>query len=449
MKITGNKISILGAVRSGVSAAKLALANGAIPFVSDYSSTEEVQENCNELQTIGIDCEFGGHTSKIFDCDFIITSPGVPSNSQVLVDALEKDIKVISEIEFASWFCKGNIIAITGTNGKTTTTSLCAHVFNSAGKKCHLAGNIGLPFSDITMNIKQEEFVALEVSSFQLDFIDQFRPKYSVLLNITPDHLDRYDNRFDLYIKSKMKIVENQRKGDFFVYNGDDGNIPIGYVPNDTRMFAFSLDRGLSNGSYIVEDWIVFSENGNSQDICKVGDIYLKGEHNLQNALAVINVAINSGIEPEQVQHAFGTFMGVEHRLEFVKELNGIKFINDSKATNVDSVRYALKSFDEPIYLILGGKDKGNDYNKIRDEVKKRVKKIYAIGSSAQKIYEYFNKVTDVEIVDSLNNTVSKSLKEATVSAVVLLSPACASFDMFNNYEDRGSQFKKIVNELI
>jgi UDP-N-acetylmuramoylalanine--D-glutamate ligase len=449
MTIIGKNITILGAVRSGVSAAKLAVANGAIPFVSDFSSTDEVKRNCNELKELKINCEFGGHTSKVFDCDFIITSPGVPSNSQVLVNAIDKGIKVISEIEFASWFCDGSIIAITGTNGKTTTTSLCEHVFNSVGKKCYSAGNIGVPFSDITMNVKHDEFVALEVSSFQLDFIDQFRPKYSILLNITPDHLDRYDNRFDLYIKSKMKIVMNQSKGDYFIFNADDANIPVGYVSDDTRMFTFSLDKSLSNGCYLDEDMIVFSDTGYIKNVCKINELGIKGEHNILNSLSVIIVAINSGMYVEQVQQALGTFKGVEHRLEFVKEFNGIKFINDSKATNVDSVWYALRSFDEPIYLILGGKDKGNDYNKIRDEVKKRVKKIYAIGSSAQKIYKYFNNVTEVEIVDSLENTVSKSAKEAVENGVILLSPACASFDMFKNYEDRGIQFKKIVNELI
>jgi UDP-N-acetylmuramoylalanine--D-glutamate ligase len=449
MDITGKNITILGAVRSGISAAKLAFANGANPFVSDFSSMDEVQRNCNELKELSIDCEFGGHTSKIFDCDFIITSPGVPSNSQVLVDALDKGIKVISEIEFASWFCGGSIIAITGTNGKTTTTSLCEHVFNSSGKKCYAAGNIGVPFSDIAMNVKHDEFVALEVSSFQLDFIDQFRPKYSIILNITEDHLDRYDNRFDLYIKSKMKIVMNQSKADFFIYNADDGNIPIGYVADDTRMFTFSLDKSLSNGCFLDEDLIVFSDTGNIKEVCNKNELGIKGEHNLLNSFSVIIVAINSGIEVEQIRHALGTFKGVEHRLEFVKELNGIKFINDSKATNVDSVWYALRSFDEPIYLILGGKDKGNDYSKIREEVKKRVRKIYAIGSSAQKIYEYFNNVTEVEIIDSLENTVSKSAKEAVENGVILLSPACASFDMFKNYEDRGFQFKKIVNALI
>ena len=449
MDIRGHKISILGAVRSGVSAAKLATAEGAIAFVSDNSSTEDVIENVKVLTGLGINTETGGHTSKVFDCDYIVTSPGVPSNAPVLIEALEKGLKVYSEIEFASWFCKGDIIAITGTNGKTTTTTLCAYVLNSNGVKCHLAGNIGVPFSEVVQNVKENEFVALELSSFQLDFIDTFRPKFSIILNITQDHLDRYENRFDLYIKSKMKIISNQNHDDVFIFNGEDYNILVGYASENIKLFPFSLEKILSNGCFCDEEWIVFAKNRDLSEICKLNELSLKGEHNIQNSMAVINVAMNLGISPEGIKKSLSTFKGVEHRLEFVRQFNGINIINDSKATNVDSVWYALRSFDNPIYLILGGKDKGNDYSKIRDEIKKRVKKIYAIGSSSQKIYEYFKNITEVEIVDTFDEVINKGIKEAKEGNVLLLSPACASFDMFKNYEDRGYQFKKIVNELL
>lgn len=448
MDIQGHKISILGAVRSGVSAAKLALAKGAIPFVSDNSSTEEVLENVKKLSNLGIDTEIAGHTPKVFACDYIITSPGVPTNAPVLVNAIEKGIKVYSEIEFASWFCKGNVIGITGTNGKTTTTTLCAHVLNSNGVKCHLAGNIGVPFSEIVQSISEDEYVALEISSFQLDFIDKFRPKYSIILNITPDHLDRYENRFDLYIKSKMKIVSNQSDDDVFIFNGDDENILFGYADANIEILPFSLHKLLANGSFYDDEWIVFSNNKELINICKVNELSIKGEHNIQNSLSVINVAMKIGISPEGIKNSLSTFKGVEHRLEFVRQYNGVKIINDSKATNVDSVWYALRSFDSPIYLILGGKDKGNDYSKIKEEVKKRVKKIYAIGSSAKKVYEYFQTITKVEIVESFDEAINKGIMEAEENNILLLSPACASFDMFKNYEDRGYQFKKIVNEL-
>jgi UDP-N-acetylmuramoylalanine--D-glutamate ligase len=448
MEISGKKISILGAVRSGVSAAKLALEKGALPFVSDFSLNDELELNRTELLNMGIPCEIGGHSEKVFDCDFIITSPGVPSDSPVLTKAAEKRIRIISELEFAAAFCKGNIIGITGTNGKTTTASLCAHVIGSAGYNCWLAGNIGLPFSEIASDIEAEDYVALEISSFQLDFIENFKPKFAVILNITPDHLDRYQNRFDLYIKSKMKISKNQGEGDFFIFNADDDNIPIGYVSNKTRLLSFSLDKNISSGSFLDEDWIVYSGDGEIKDICKISDLSLKGEHNIMNCMAVIDVAVNIGIEPEKIKSSLGAFKGVEHRLEFVSEINGVKVINDSKATNVDSVWYALRSFDSDIYLILGGKDKGNDYNKIKDEVKSRVKKIYAIGSSAGKVYEFFKNVTAVEIIDDFENCVRKGISEAGEGSIFLLSPACASFDMFRNYEDRGEQFKKIVNSL-
>ncbi|MEE9429844.1 MAG: UDP-N-acetylmuramoyl-L-alanine--D-glutamate ligase [Melioribacteraceae bacterium] len=448
MNIDGKKISILGAVRSGIASAKLAKQNGAIPFVSDLSDTKEIRKGIEALDTIGVKYELGQHSEKIYDCDFIVTSPGIPSKSSVLTVAQEKGLKVISEIEFASWFCDGKIIAITGTNGKTTTTSLCAHVINSAGKKCYTAGNIGLPFSEITMSVKPEEFVALEVSSFQLDFINDFKPDISILLNITPDHLDRYENRYDLYIKSKMRVAENQDSSNIFIYNGDDDNIPIGYVSNKINLFPFSLDKSLSNGSFVDEGWILFNNDYNVTEICNVDDLSLKGEHNLQNALAVINVAMNIGIDTELIKIGLMTFQGVEHRLEFVRDVYGISFINDSKATNVDAVWFALRSFDTPIFLILGGTDKGNEYGKIKEEVQNRVKKIFAIGTSAEKIIKYFQSITNVEKVESLDEAVNKGLQEANSGEYILLSPACASFDMFENYEDRGNQFKEIVNQL-
>jgi UDP-N-acetylmuramoylalanine--D-glutamate ligase len=448
MNINGKNITILGAERSGIAAAKLAKENGAKPFVSDLADSDSVKKNCKELTELNIDFEIGGHTKKVYNCDLLITSPGIPSNAEVLKNAMDKGIKIISEIEFASWFCKGKVIAITGTNGKTTTTTLVAHVINNSGKKCYTAGNIGLPFSEITMKVKHEEFVALEVSSFQLDFIDEFKPDIAIVLNITPDHLDRYENRFDLYIKSKMRIAENQNGENIFIYNGDDPNLPIGLVPDNVQLYPFSIDKGLRNGSFVDEGMIIFNKNYEETELCKLDCLALKGEHNLQNSLAVINVAMNIEIDTESIKEALSNFRGVEHRLEFVREIKGISFINDSKATNVDAVWYALRSFNKPIFLILGGKDKGNDYSKIKDEVKKRVKKIYAIGSSAEKVYDYFKSITDVEIVKTFEDTVNKGFAEASDGEYVLLSPACASFDMFKNYEDRGLQFKNIVNKL-
>lgn len=449
MNIENKKISILGAVRSGIAAAKLAKQKGAIPFVSDLGDSEELRNSLKILSDQNIEFELGEHSDKVFDCDLIITSPGIPSNSKVIITAINKGIKVVSEIEFASWFCNGKVIAITGTNGKTTTTTLCAHVINNSGFKCYTAGNIGVAFSEVAVDVKEDEFVALEVSSFQLDFIDEFKPEFAIILNITPDHLDRYENRFDLYIKSKMRIGENLDKDNYFIYNGDDSNIPVGMISNKVTLVGFSLDKVLSNGSFLDGDWLVYSENNNYDDVCKVSDLSLKGEHNQMNVLAVVNVAKRIGINNSKITESLSSFKGVEHRLESVKKINGIEFINDSKATNVDAVWYALRSFENPLYLILGGKDKGNDYSAIKDEVKKRVKKIFAIGSSAQKIYDFFSSITKVEIVESLENAVNKGLSEGEENDVVLLSPACASFDMFKNYEDRGQKFKEAVNSIV
>jgi UDP-N-acetylmuramoylalanine--D-glutamate ligase len=245
-----------------------------------------------------------------------------------------------------------------------------------------------------------------------------------------------------------MRIAENQDRGNIFIYNGDDDNIPIGYVSNKINLFPFSLDKSLSNGSFVDEGWILFNNDYNVTEICNIDDLSLKGEHNLQNALAVINVAMNIGIDAEVIKIGLMTFQAVEHRLEFVRDVYGINFINDSKATNVDAVWFALRSFETPIFLILGGTDKGNEYSKIKEEVQNRVKKIFAIGSSTEKIVKYFQNITDVEKVNSLDEAVNKGLQDASSGEYVLLSPACASFDMFKNYEDRGNQFKEIVNQL-
>ena len=444
--ISGQHITILGAVISGIAVAKLAKKLGAVPFVSDLSTGID-REKLKELDTLGIEYEIGGHTNKVFDCDYIITSPGVPSKSKVLSEAVEKNIKVISELEFASWFNKGTIIAITGTNGKTTTTSLCEHVLNRCGKKTKLAGNIGIAFSDIVMDIQEDEFVALEVSSFQLDHIEEFKPKFAIILNITPDHLDRYEDNFDYYVGSKLQISKNQDESDYFIYNMDD-EVVNSCPKRDIGCYGISLSPMTEDGCFIENEIIYFNHDDETIEVGSTEYLTLRGDHNRYNALAVITVAKLLGIDNESILKAVSSFTGVEHRLELVKVIKGIEFVNDSKATNVESVWYALRSFKKPIYLILGGKDKGNDYSRIKDLVKKNVKKIYAIGSSADKVYDYFHDYVEVEKVDSLEACVKKGMEEADTGDIVLLSPACASFDMFKNYEHRGEVFKKAVESL-
>jgi UDP-N-acetylmuramoylalanine--D-glutamate ligase len=443
-EIKGLHITILGAVRSGIAAAKLAKKMGAIPFVSDYSSK---LKTITELDELGILYELGGHSDKVYNCDFIITSPGVPSDAAVIKDALQKEIKVISEIEFASWFCAGNIIAITGSNGKTTTTALCSHLLNNANIKTHSAGNIGIAFSEIVLDVKENEYVALEVSSFQLDFIDSFKPMFSIILNITPDHLDRYENDFQKYAASKLRIFKNQTSDDTLLFNEDD-NYLENNISTDATQIGISLTKIKTDGCYIKNKDFVFIKAETEETVCSINSLKIKGEHNQYNAMAIISIAKLIGISNTDIENSLQTFEGVEHRLEFVRNINGVEFVNDSKATNVDSVWYALRSYSSPIRLILGGKDKGNDYKTITEEIKKNIIKIYAIGSSAEKVFNYFNSFVEVEIIKTLEETVVTAYNEASSGDIVLLSPACASFDMFNNYEHRGKVFKQSVMQL-
>lgn len=448
MDIRDKKISIIGAVRSGIGTAKLVKELGGLPFVSDSGTKESLKDAIAIFDSLRIDYEYGKHSERIYDCNFIVTSPGVPSDSEVLKKAFEKKISVYSEVEFASWFCKGKIISITGTNGKTTTTALMNHTLNECGIKCYEAGNIGKAFSEITLHVKENEFVALETSSFQLDFIKNFKPFFSLILNITPDHLDRYNNSFDEYIDSKIKITNNQDENDFFVYNADDNLTYLSMQNKRVQKIGFSLNKELQVGAFRKNNRLHFSWFGSTNEICAVDDLFIKGEHNVANALSVLAVAKTLNLPNQKIRNAFKTFKGVEHRIEFVREINGVEYYNDSKATNVDSVVVALRTFNKPLFLILGGKDKGNNYDQIKELVIKNVKKIYAIGSSAQKVYDYFNKIVVTEKKDSLEDCIIAAGKEAEPGTVVLLSPACASFDMFDNYEHRGKVFKQVVNNL-
>jgi UDP-N-acetylmuramoylalanine--D-glutamate ligase len=448
MEVKGKKISVIGAARSGVGAAKLVKKFGGIPFVSDFGPKEKIIDAVNQLKNENIDFEFGGHSDRVYESALMIVSPGVPNDSQVLKSARTKGIKLVSEIEFAYHYCKGKIIAITGTNGKTTTTSLCGHVFNTCGYKTHVAGNIGIAFSEVVLDVKEGEFVSLEVSSFQLDLIEKFKPAAAMILNITPDHLNRYENSLDRYAESKQKIYKNQNQNDFLILN-KDSQVVMKYLSDyKSKSLYFSITDEQNNGCFYSGGEVIFKLNGKENFRCLRNDIKIRGEHNLANAMSVICAAKVFNLDNAGIVKGLQTFESVEHRLELVREINGVKFINDSKATNVDSVWYALKSFDEPILLILGGQDKGNDYEQIKDLVIQKVKKIYAIGSSAEKVFNFFHSDVKVEIEKSLEEAVNKSSRETQRGDVVLLSPACASFDMFNNYEHRGKVFKEAVNKL-
>jgi len=441
------KISIIGAARSGEAAAYLAVKCGATPFVSDKSPYESISEVVDRLKLAGIEVETGKNSESVFNCDLMIVSPGVPMEAPVVVEAQKRGIRLISEVEFASSLCKGRIFAITGTNGKTTTTALLHHIFSLSGIKSFSAGNIGTAFSEIALECDENSLVALELSSFQLDLIEQFKPEGAAILNITPDHLNRYGYKIENYIASKYRIFMNQSGTDLSLYNADDPVLKAhGY--KGALIEFFSTRNEVSNGTYLSGKRLVTRIAGKVVFSCDTSDLKLRGEHNYANAAAAITLALKAGVPTGIIRDGLFTFEAVEHRLEAVPSQDGIIYINDSKATNVDSVIYALKSFDAPIHLILGGIDKGNDYNLIKDLVLKNVKKIYAIGESAHKVIDFFGKLLPVEKVTSLEDCVLKGHEEANQGDVVLLSPACASFDMFRSYEHRGKVFKEAVREI-
>ena len=449
MQVRGKRFSILGAGRSGLAVARLLKTRRAKVFLSEKAKQDKFPSVAKELEDIGVEFEFGDNTHRVLDADYVVISPGVPLDAPILKLAREKNIKILSEIEVAFDQCEAPVVAITGTNGKTTTTTLVGEIFKKAGWNTLVAGNIGLAFSEIVDQAKGEKaVVVLEVSSFQLDAIDAFRPKVSAILNITPDHLDRYKN-FEAYMQSKFRIFENQKGYDVFVYNYDDANVCNVAETVTIRALGFSLKEELKQGAYLQGDNIVLRIGREKEVLIDRNEIGIPGPHNLMNAMAAALMTRSMGVEFDAIRETLKTFKGVEHRIEFVRELKGVKYYNDSKATNVDSVYYALGSFKEPIVLIAGGKDKGNDYSQIKQLVEEHVKAIVTVGKGADKIEKFFKGMKPIYSAGmSMDEAVKLAKEAATKGDVVLLSPACASFDMFDNYEHRGKVFKELVNRL-
>lgn len=457
-ELKNKKISVIGAARSGVAAALLAAKKGAKVLLSDEGNPYLDENLLNQLKAASIEIEFSGHSEKVFECDFIVTSPGVPVESDVLSKAFSNGLKVYSELEFASWFAKGRIIAITGTNGKTTTTALTHHILKEAGFKTLVGGNIGEAFSNFVELTEEDTITVLEVSSYQLDLIDTFHPNVAVILNITPDHLERYENNFQKYIQSKFRITKNLSQTDLLIYNRDDESITKNLTRGEFLSQSFSMiDVNFATAFY--SDGKIFLRLHDNQDLPEASlekvvevidskEMFLKGVHNYYNSMAALLATNFVGCELSKIKDGLKTFRGVEHRLEVVRNLNGVLFINDSKATNVRSTYYAVKSYDSPIILILGGREKGNDYNEIKNLVEEKVKLILAFGETKNKIKEFFETITKVVVCEDLEEVVSKSKELALPGDVVLFSPACKSFDMFKDFEDRGRKFKELVNRL-
>ena len=441
-------IVLLGSGESGVGAAILAQKQGYGVFVSDFGTIKEVYKL--ELNKRNIEFEEGQHSEeKILAADIIIKSPGIPDKAPIIKKIKEKQIEIISEIEFAYRFTKAKIIAITGSNGKTTTTSLVYHILKNAGLNVGLGGNIGDSFAKQVAEEDKEYFV-LEISSFQLDNCTTFKPHIAILTNITEDHLDRYDYKFENYISSKFSIAKNQTEDDFFIYCLDD-EVSKKYLNQfdiKAKLIPFSYYQKLEEGGYVEDKNLIININKNKFTM-PTNELALQGIHNTYNSLAAGIGAKLFNVRNEKIRDSFQDFKSLEHRLEFVATVKGVDFINDSKATNVNSTWYALESMIKPTVLILGGVDKGNDYTLIKDLVKEKVKAIICLGKDNEALHQAFaNEVGYIVDTQSMEQAVNMAYNIAEKEEVVLLSPCCASFDLFENYEDRGRQFKRNVLNL-
>ena len=438
---------ILGAGESGVGAAILAVQKGWNVFVSDMSQIKE--EFQAELTKLGVQWEQGTHSMDvILAADLIIKSPGIPEKAAVMKAIREKGIKVISEIEFGGYHTTGKTICITGSNGKTTTTMLTHHILKKAGLDVGLAGNVGYSFAKQVAQGDHDWYV-IELSSFQLDDMYDFHANIAVLTNITPDHLDRYDYEMQNYVDSKFRILQNQSTNDWFIYNSDDALISAEMKKRtpSVNLAPFSTKEEQNPGAYALNKQLII--NINQQFAMSIHELALKGKHNTQNALAAGIAARLVEIRKDIVRESLEDFTNVEHRLEFVAKVNGIEFINDSKATNINSAWFALESMENPTVWIVGGVDKGNDYSELTALVREKVKAIVCLGTDNAKIIEAFSGIVETIVeAKSAVEAVAYGYRLAQKDEIVLLSPACASFDLFENYEDRGNQFKQAVRML-
>jgi UDP-N-acetylmuramoylalanine--D-glutamate ligase len=444
-----NRIVILGAGESGTGAALLAKKQGFDVFVSDFGAIGELYKQ--KLNDLRVPYEEKQHTEAlILSASEVIKSPGIPDTAPIVKALLSLNIPVISEIEFAGRYTNAKTICITGSNGKTTTTTLIYHILKKAGLKVGLAGNIGYSFA---AQVATEDFdwYVLEISSFMLDNMYAFRADISVLLNITPDHLDRYEYQLGLYAASKMRITQNQTSEQYFIYCADDEQTQIALTNTtvNAKMYPFSIQKEVEEGAYLLNETIYISINHSEPLIMSITELALQGKHNIYNSMASGIVAKVLEIRNATIRESMGDIKNIEHRLEHVAKISGVDYINDSKATNVNSTWYALESVNTDVILIMGGVDKGNDYNMLKDLVRSKVKAIICLGKDNKRIHEAFE--DDVEIIVntfSAFEAVQIAYHLAKKGNTVLLSPACASFDLFKNYEDRGNQFKAAVKEL-
>jgi|TARA_B100001093_G_scaffold301343_1_gene287407 UDP-N-acetylmuramoylalanine--D-glutamate ligase len=440
---------VLGGGESGVGAAYLANKNGMNVFLSEINIIENSYKKI--LIDNGIEFEEGKHSlNKILKANEIIKSPGIPNDCDLVLKILKNNIPIISEIEFASRFTNAKIIGVTGSNGKTTTTCLIYHILKSSGLNVGICGNIGNSFAFL-ISKKKFDFIVIELSSFQLERVFQFRPKIAVITNLSPDHLERHDNSFKKYIDAKFNIISNQLSSDFLIYNGDDTIIEkeIKFRKINSSKLSFSFLKNTSSNQTYIENNKIQSQINKNKFMISIENLSLKGKHNIQNSMAAATVAQLLNISNQALKESLGNFQSINHRMENVLTIQKVKYINDSKATNVNAVYYALDSMKNSTVWIVGGVDKGNNYNELLPLVREKVKAIICLGLDNKKIIETFSSISDLIIeTSSMNEAVNSAYRIAKPNDVVLLSPACSSFDLFENYEDRGNQFKECVRKL-
>lgn len=440
----GKKIAVLGAGESGVGAALLAKKKGLAVFVSDSGSIKNKDKKV--LSNHDIKWEEGKHSfEKILSVDEVVKSPGIPDDIELIASIKSSGKSVISEVEFAFRYTNAKVLAITGSNGKTTTTLLLGHILKKAGLDVLVAGNVGVGFAKEIAE-RDYDYIVLELSSFQLDGIQQFKPNVAVVLNITPDHLDRYENDFEKYVAAKLRITKNQQEEDVLIYNKDDNKIKNN-IKTKAKKIAITLDDQLDvHGAFYKNNAININLNNNTMTI---QELALQGRHNIYNSMAAAIASRILDVKKDTIRQSLLDFQNIEHRLEYVLTVHGIDFINDSKATNVNASWYALESMTKPVIWIVGGVDKGNDYEELQEIVKERVKAIVCLGDSAKKIQQYFKKmVGKIQTASSMEEAVRTAYKLGVKGDTVLLSPTCASFDLFKNFEDRGQAFKNQVRKL-
>lgn len=444
-EVNGKHIVVLGAARSGIAAAKLLKRKGAIVFVSEKTSQADKRIEAQILKDEKIEFEFGGHSEKIYQSDLAVLSPGIPSSTEEILQFQRIGIPLFSELEIASWFCTANLIAVTGSNGKTTTTTLLGALLQTRWPDAVVAGNIGIPLSQQVDQSLPDTWGVVEVSSFQLEFIDSFHPKIVILLNLSPNHLDRYED-YKAYTHAKLGILKNISAMDYVIGNRDDPLIYEAVKRAGARKYYFSSTDGAAQAGLSQDNLIL-----NGIKLISLEKIALKGIHNYMNCMAAVLAAEIAGISRDTMKEILSGFSGVEHRLEKAGCVNEITFINDSKSTTVESLRVALMSFKQPIHLIAGGRDKGGDFSELAGLIKEKVSSIQIIGEARNKIIKSWQTVLDnssISMPATLDEAVHAAYGQANAGDIVLFSPACASFDMFRNYEERGKTFKALVNAL-